>query len=69
MNRIYNFQDTLILCEIVEQRASACKNFLNLFLESAIVQVLFLLLSTETKANVTLSCLQTPKKLEFLKRL
>ena len=69
MNRVYNFQDTLIYAKFSNKELHSWKNFLNLILESAIVRALFQVLSTETKVNVTLSSLETPNKLEFLKRL
>ena len=53
LNKIYNFQDTVILCEIFEQRRSShLQNSLNLALENVIVQVLLTVLFTETKLNV-----------------
>ena len=69
MNRIYNFQDTLILCGIFEQRATLLEKFLNLIRENATVQALFLEMSIETKANAKLSCQQMQKRYESLKKL
>ena len=66
MNKIYNIQDTLILCEIF---MSCFKNYLNLTLESAIVQALFQDVCKEARANVTLCFLLTLNKLGFLKKI
>ena len=56
MNRSYDFQDTLILCEIFEQRASLLERLLNLMLENATALAPFLATCTETKVNAILLC-------------
>ena len=39
LNKIYNFQDTVIICEIFEQRSSHLQKYLNLTLGNVILQV------------------------------
>ena len=69
MNRVYNFQGTLILCEISEQRASLLEKLLNLIQENGTALACFLVMSIEIKANVTLPCQQMQKRSEFLRKL
>ena len=64
LNRIYDFQDTAILCEIFEERSSLLQK---LFKYNAIVQVLFQGVSKDFKASVQLHYQQMQKLLNFLK--
>ena len=51
LNKIYNFQDTIILSEIFEQRYMRLQK-LNINPENVILQVLLVVVSTKTKASV-----------------
>lgn len=68
LNQIYNFQDTIILCKIFEQRSDMLKKIFQYNLENAIPQVAFLVVSTETKVSVVLCSLQTLSMSEHLKK-
>ena len=54
LNKIYNCQDTIILCEIFEQHnvLCICKNYLNITPENVILQIILVVMSTVTKFNV-----------------
>ena len=52
LNKIYNFQDTIILCELFEQRSDLLKKYLNIIQKSATTQVHFLVVFIVTKARV-----------------
>ena len=63
LNRIYNFQDTAILCEIFEQRSSLLQKLFKYknMPKNAIVQVLFWVVYKDLKANVALLYQQMQK--------
>ena len=68
LNKIYNFQDTIILCEIFEQRSSHLQDLLSLTLESVIPQVPLADTLIGTKANVLLPYQMTLNMSGHLKR-
>ena len=67
LNRIYDFQDTAILCEIFEERSSLLQKLFKYNAKNAIVQVLFQGVSKDFKASVQLHYQQMQKLLNFLK--
>ena len=54
LNQMYNFQDTIILCKMFEQRSDMLQKSLNITVESVIAQVAFLVVSIEIKASAVL---------------
>ena len=70
LNQIYNFQDTVILCQIFEQRSDQIyyKKYSSLTPENVIVPAVFLVVSIEIEVNVVLPYLQTQSMLEHLKK-
>ena len=68
LNKICNFQGTIILCEMSEQRSSHLQNLLNSIPESVILQALSAAAFIETKANLVLPYQLTLNMSEFLKR-
>ena len=68
LNKIYNFQDTMICVKYLSNVLFIYKIFLNLILESVILQVLLAVVFIKTKANAVLPYLQTLNMSEFLKR-
>lgn len=68
LNKIYNFQDTIILCELFEQRSDLLKKYLNIIQKSATTQVHFLVVFIVTKARVVQRCLRTLILLGLLKK-
>ena len=69
MNRIYNFQDTLILCEIFEQRACLLEKLFKFNPRKCNSASSFSGNVHRNKSKLTLSCQQTQKKFEFLRKL
>ena len=68
LNKIYNFQDTIILCEIFEQRSSLLKKYSNIIQESAIAQAAFQVAYIVTKASAVLLFQQMQILSESLKK-
>ena len=52
LNRIYNFQDTIIVCEIFEQRYDHLQKLLNIIHVNVILQVYLVSTSAEIKVSV-----------------
>ena len=52
LNKLYNFQDTIILCKTFENRSHNYKDYLNTTLKNIILQVLLVVVFIETKVNV-----------------
>lgn len=69
LNILYNFHDTIILCEYLKTVLLSYKNFLNTTQESVIPQVLLVFVSLETKASVWLLFQQKLNMLGFLKKI
>ena len=69
LNKINNFQDTIILCEIFEQqKKNTYKKHENITLENVILQVHLVVVSIGTKTNVVLHFLQTLNMSEYLRK-
>ena len=68
LNQIYNFQNTIRLCKIFEQR-SCFKKYFGTIHENAIAQVAFLDVFIGTIASVVLHPLRTLNMSEHLKKL
>ena len=68
LNKINNFQDTIILCEIFEQQKKKHKKHENITLENVILQVHLVVVSIGTKTNVVLHFLQTLNMSEYLRK-
>ena len=68
LNKIYNFQDPIILCEIFEQRSDLFKKYLNIIQESGIVLAASRAVYMVTKVSVVLHFQQMQSFLEFLKK-
>ena len=51
LNKLYNFQDTIILCEIFEFRSAYLKKILSLIQKSVIPLVLLVVVFIMTKAS------------------
>ena len=69
MSRIYNFQDTMILCEIFEQRASLLEKNFKFNPRKGNSANSFSGTAHRNKSKCNIVMLKTPNKLEFLKRL
>ena len=54
LNILYNFHDTIILCEYLKTILLSYKNFLNTTQESVIPQVILVVVSIQTKVSVLL---------------
>ena len=52
LNRVYNFQDTIILCEIFEQRYDHLEKLSNIIHINVILQVYLVGTSAEIKVSV-----------------
>ena len=59
LSQIYNFQDTIILCEIFERRSAKFQEIFKFNPKNVIAQVHFLVVLIETKVSVVLLFLQT----------
>ena len=68
-NQIYNFQDTIILCEIFEQRASLLQKIFKYNPRNVTVLAASQVVFTETKVNVALHFLPTLNTSEHLREL
>ena len=68
LSKLYNFQDTVILAEIVEQRPNQLQKLLNSTLESVILPALLAAASTEIRVNASSPCLQEQKTFFFSRK-
>ena len=64
LNKIFNFRDTIMLCEIFEQRRFTYRNYLNVSLENVILQVLLVVAFIGTKASI--ASIATPTDAEHV---
>ena len=69
LSQIYNFQDTIILCEIFERRSEKFQEIFKFNPKNVIAQVHFLVVLIETKVSVVLLFLQTLDMSGSLKKL
>ena len=67
LNNLYNFQDTIILCEIFEQSSAHLQKMFKFDPKNLILPVLLAFVFVEIKVNVCMLFLLTLNRLNFLR--
>ena len=67
LNKLYDFKDTRILCEIFEQRSAHLQKMFKFNPKNVILPVLLAFVFIEVKVNVWLLFLLTLNRLNFLR--